>query len=289
MKLSTSTGVFSSRITEKQGIKILKDAGFDAYDFSLDIVKIHDYWLNCDDYREKAIEFRKYADKIGIECNQCHAPFPSSRGNEDDEKIFESIVKSMEIASILGAKNIIVHPKQHLCYAEHAEELFNMNVEFYKRLLPFAKKFKIRIATENMWQYNDKCHSITDSTCSRAWEFCKYIDAIDSEWFVACLDIGHISLVNADIPAFIKALGKKRLKALHIHDTDYVRDLHTLPFTQKIDYHAVIKALAEIDYDGDFTYEADGFYAKFPEELFPQTAKFMCEVGRYLVLKFNEY
>ena len=87
----------------------------------------------------------------------------------------------------------------------------------------------------------------------------------------------------------IRILGKDRLKALHIHDTDYVRDLHTLPFTQKIDYHAVVKALAEIDYDGDFTYEADGFYAKFPEELFPQTAKFMCEVGRYLIAKFYEF
>ena len=34
----------------------------------------------------------------------------------------------------------------------------------------------------------------------------------------------------------IRALGGKRVKALHVHDNDLVRDVHTLPFTRKIDW-----------------------------------------------------
>lgn len=105
----------------------------------------------------------------------------------------------MEAASILGAQVIVVHPIQHLTYAEYPNELFEMNVKFYKSLIPYCEKFGIKVAVENMWQYNNVNKVITDSTYSRAWEFYKYIDTADSEWIVGCLDIGHASLVGADV------------------------------------------------------------------------------------------
>jgi hypothetical protein len=44
--------------------------------------------------------------------------------------MFDTIVQSMEIASILGAKVIIVHPKQHMQYAGHAHTLRQINIDF---------------------------------------------------------------------------------------------------------------------------------------------------------------
>lgn len=283
MVVSTTTDILAKQFGHKDAIKMIAEAGFDAYDFAF-------YGLSEDspvfqeNYEKYARELKEYSEAHGILCNQAHAPMPSSVGvKEKDEKIYENIVRSMEVASILGAKIIVVHPIQHLTYAEHPQELFEMNVVFYKSLIPYCEKFGIKVAIENMWQYNAASKSITDSTCSRSWEFCKYIDAINSEWIVGCLDIGHASLVTKDISKFITDMGNQRLLALHIHDTDFSKDMHTLPFTQKIDYLSVVKALGEIQYKGDFTYEADSFLKTFPQELYPDALAFMCRVGKYLV------
>ena len=285
MLLSTNTRWGNKKISEKEVIRIIADAGFDAYDISLlELTKNHEDLFNRDDYINVAKDLRLFADSLGIACNQSHAPYPSSVGDEKkDEFIFKKIIRAMEVASILGAKIIVVHPKQHLNYAEHAEELFEMNVEFYNSLIPYCEKFGIKVAVENMWQCNNGNKVPSESTCSRAWEFCKYLDAVNSEWIVGCLDIGHVALMDADIPEFIHKMGNKRLQALHIHDNDCKSDKHTLPFMDKIDFNAVCKALAKIDYKGDFTFEAQDFYFGKPVELFAATTKYMCEVGRYLV------
>jgi sugar phosphate isomerase/epimerase len=56
------------------------------------------------------------------------------------------------------------------------------------------------------------------------------------------------------------------LHALHVHDNDYIDDRHTLPGLGRMDWEEIMKALAEIDYDGDFTYEADNFLVNIPRE-----------------------
>ena len=284
MLLCAPTEYLSKVFSVKEAVKILADAGYKAYDFSL-CGKLNPRELSdMEDYRERAAELRKYADSLGIVCRQSHAHFPSSVGvDETDKEIFNQIIRDMETASILGAEIIVVHPKQHLTYAEHIEELFEMNVEFYKSLIPYCEKFGIKVAMENMFQWNRSANCAYDSTCSRAWEFCKYMDAVDSEWIVGLLDVGHTALVDANLTEFIHALGNKRLKALHIHDNDRKSDFHTLPFTQKLDFDAITTDLAAIGYQGDFTYEADNFLTGFPKELLPDAVAFMCKVGNYLV------
>ena len=283
MLVSSPIELLDERIGEREAIKLFKDAGFEAFDMSLFrmIKKDNDYYTD-EDYIERATELRKYIDEIGIVCNQSHAPFPSSFGDDRDEWVFNQIVKSMEIASILGAKCIVVHPKQHLNYAEHAKELFDMNVEFYKSLIPYAERFGIKIATENMWQTNNGSRVPSDSVCSRAWEFCKLIDAVNSPYLVGCLDIGHAALMNADIPKFIKALGPERLQALHVHDVDLVHDNHTLPYLHKINFASVTETLGEIGYKGDITFEANSIFRNYPPELYLSVARLMKDTGDYL-------
>ena len=288
MILSTMTGGMARKFGDEKAIQMLAKAGYDAYDFTFD-AHAADSPIYKDDNVDYFKKLREFADSCGIACNQAHAPAPSSVGKpEEDEKIYKRIVRSMEAAAVLGAKIIVVHPVQHLTYAEHPEELFEMNIKFYKSLIPYCEKFGIKVGVENMWQYNHAGQCITDSTCSRAWEFCKYIDTVDSEWIVGCLDIGHVSLIDRNIPDFIRALGNKRLQALHVHDTDYKHDLHTVPFDSKIDYIAVVRALKEIEYQGDFTYEADCFIEKFPIALYGEAAEFMCKIGRYLIKQMEE-
>ena len=55
------------------------------------------------------------------------------------------------------------------------------------------------------------------------------------------------------------------------------------------DWDKVVKALAEIGYEGDFTYEADGFYINKPKELYKQYQLTAVQTGRFLIKKAEEY
>ena len=286
MLVSCPTEFLEDRLggTDK-AIELLAEAGFDAFDITLCYAARENttHWLSRDNWKEEAMRLKAVADKAGIVCNQSHAPFPSSVGDEQkDAAIYDCIIRSMEAAAILGAKIIVVHPKQHLNYAENKEKLRQINIEFYRSLVPYCEKFGIKVATENMWQWNDKAKHPIDSTCSRAPEFCDYIDSVGSEWIVGCLDVGHTLLVGADNGDFIRRMGKDRLQALHIHDVTFTSDSHTLPYTQNNDFGAITAALCQIGYEGDITFEANSFYRKLPDCLFPAAARFMCEVGRQL-------
>lgn len=290
MLLSTLTSHLAGIYGDTEAIRIIKAAGFDAYDFSaFQMFQQADYALNGPQYREYAARLRAAADDCGIVCNQSHAPFASSVGEAvRDEEIFEAIVRAMETASILGAKIIVVHPKQHLQYETHIEELKEMNKAFYGRLIPYCEQFGIKVACENMWQYNRAAERIIDSTCSRPEEFCEYIDMMNSPWIVGCLDVGHVALTDADLPYFVRTMGKSRLQALHVHDNDLHRDTHTLPYTQSIAFEPFLNALSEIGYEGDFTFEADVFIQKFPPQLKREATAFTCKVGRYMMAQIQK-
>ena len=279
MIVSTQTDILSQRFSQEEAIRILAQAGYDAFDISLFSPELY----ASDDYVSKARHLRAVADECGIPCNQAHAPFPSSKPDEEFNKAaFANITRAIEIASILGAKQIIVHPVQHLYYLENAATLNQMNYTFYKALQPYCEKFGIKVALENMFQRDPRRSVIITSTCNEPDEFCAYLDALPAEHFTACLDIGHCGLVGQDAANFIRKLGHDRLGALHVHDNDHHRDAHTLPFMGALDWNAITDALADIRYKGEFTLESDNFMKHLPRELLPQACAMMCSVARYL-------
>ena len=284
MKLSTATGTICKSVDLKTAVDILAAAGYDAIDFSQFDKNIYEAPVD----RAYLTEIRKRAEDKGLYFNQSHAPFASSFGDEErDKKRFDEIVMSMEKASILGVENIVVHPCQHLPYEAdgNPEILFEYNMEFYPRLLPYCEEYNIHVALENMWQ--GPRGVINHSTCSRADEFNRYLDTLNNPWFVGCLDIGHALLVREDGAEFIKKMGKDRLKCLHVHDVEGNRDFHTLPYFGGNNWEKIIAALKEIGYTGDLTFEADNFYNNVPSALHPAAEKFMCATGRYLISLFE--
>lgn len=287
MLLSTEIASFAGEMGEIKAIQMLADAGFDAIDLSLfRLGKDTEWFLNGEDYKEQARLLRKTVDEAGIVCNQAHAPFPSSVGDPDrDAQIYQNIIRAIQIAAIVGAGVIVVHPKQHLKYGMpgNPERLAQMNFEFYRSLIPYCEQFGIKVAAENMWQYDENRRCIVDSTCSGPEEFCRYLDEIGSPWIVGCLDIGHVPLVGGDLPYMIRSLGRMRLQALHVHDNNLQNDSHGLPYTMKINFDEVTEALREIGYEGDLTFEASYAYNKMPDAVKPEVARLMCAVGRRLI------
>ena len=172
---------------------------------------------------------------------------------------------------------------------EHEEEIFEKNMEFFRSLLPYAKEFGVKIALENMWQKEPKRGYIYPSACGTAKEFARYIDTLDSEYFVACLDLGHCGLVGEEAQDAIRILGHDRLKALHVHDNNYKEDTHTLPGLMMMNWDEITRALADIDYSGEFTYEADNFLKNFDNAFKPEAVRFMVKRGRDLIAKIEAH
>lgn len=282
MKLSTTTERLHEKFDLKKTVDILADAGYDAIDFSQCREHVHNEKCDFDYYKE----IRKYAESKGVYFNQSHAPFASSYIDEaETAQRFDEIVEAIKKASCLGVENIIVHPCQHLKYdvEGNPEKLFYYNMDFYKRLIPYYEEYGVHIALENMWQ---RTGFINHSTCSTPEEFVKYLDSLNNECFVACLDIGHATLVRENIGEFAKKLGKY-LKCLHVHDVDGTHDSHTLPYYGNANWDKVMKALADCSYEGDLTFEADSFFRELPVELYADSQVFMVKTGRQLISQFE--
>ena len=270
----------------KQIIKLMKESGFDAYDFSMFTDEnlnpqkntMLDELICKDDYVAKAKEQRKFADDINIVCNQTHAPFPTfiKDNNEFNNKVFELTAKAIEVSGILGAKCCVIHPN---CFCS-----VEQNKKFYTRLEPYAKDAGIKIALENMFARDPQTKELMPEACTPHDNFKAHLDVLDERYFGACVDIGHAQLKNmrTDAATMIKVLGK-RVIALHVHDNDCGQyDRHQLPFTMNVNYDPIIDALAESGYDGDITLEAVSFLPKFPIPLYRSALKLMASVAEYI-------
>lgn len=277
MKVSTQTSVLSNRFGDEKTIQMIAQAGFDAIDYSMFGSKTASPIFG-DDFEDYARNLKHIADENGIYFNQTHAPFPSLKADDDayNERIVPLIIRSIAVTSILGAKTVIVHPT---AIPANKKEY---NIEFFNSLVPACKEYSVMVALENMFGSNPNNGQIIANVCSTGKEFCEYLDALDPQHFTACLDTGHAGLVGETAENMVRTLGHDRLKALHVHDNNHLRDLHTLPFTQSLNWQAITAALKEIKYTGDFTFESDSFLKGFPDELAAPALKFMLDTGRYL-------
>jgi len=285
MKLVTMTSALSRRFGLKEAIKRLKEYGFDGYDCSLAVPMANGGEFSGDDWREKAQEIREYSEKIGIKCLQTHTPSRTSdiRGLSYFLDCIEEEKKAVEISGILGAEVAVVHPTS----VTDAEGNYEM---IYSKVLPIAKKYGIKIACENMfaWKYKPDTETVP-TACGTVRDFERYIECVNDESFTICLDIGHSNLPNSESDEYmIKALGKN-ITALHVNDNNRWDDLHIFPYTGKINWDRVCKALAEIDYQGNFTFEVDAFFKNYPDELLPECYELLEATGRYLIKKIEEY
>jgi sugar phosphate isomerase/epimerase len=257
MKISTEIASIAEKVGMEKAVELCAKAGFDAWDFSMfDMCRMD--WetglpvqsekpLNARNYLKFARKLKKIGLDNGIVCNQSHAPFPV-----EVPAIRSSLKLAIECTAEAGGEICVIHPDDN----KTAEE----NAEMYLELLPFAKSCGVKIATENMWNWDGSKGESSFAACATGEDFKKHIDIIHDDFFVACLDLGHAEMRGSGDGAvnMIRALGH-RIQALHIHDNDRWHDYHQIPFSMNIDFGAIVKALQEIHYEGYFTLEEDAF------------------------------
>ena len=287
MKLSVDCCIISERMGDKTAVKMIKDAGFDCFDYSF-CCRSDALPIFGENYKEYALDLRKHIDETGILCNQAHAPFPLGYGVEFSEKDpkYLRLIRSIEAASILGAKNIVVHAQY--VPPEADEDPFDYNVRYYKSLIPYCEKFGISVAVENLARIDPRRKCYIESFAGTPENQNKFLDAVNSPLICACLDTGHASLISVDPEKFILKSDSSRLKALHVHDTDYIEDRHTVPFICDLNWKEIMKNLKKIGYEGDLTFEIPEYFGRFPDELLSDALFFAEKVGRYLISLFNK-
>ena len=290
MIICTQTAYMTRHFSLEEVLLKLKKAGFDGTDLSQFESFIKSPGFTSENWREEAARLGAFAKENGVPILQSHA-FYSFKYNDVSVKgeILPITKKCVEFAGIAGAKRIVVHPIHHFerlfgfSYKGHEEDAYKINMEYYGALAPVAAEYGVQICVENMWTRDPHTRYITHDTCSRAEEFCRWLDTLEERFpgvFTACLDLGHISLVGEEPPAFIRRMGK-RIGALHIHDNDYKEDLHLLPGHGKLDLIPAFKALHEVGYAGFITLECNQFLDRQRPALFDAALHYMAETARF--------
>ena len=267
MAISSEIASTAKLVGEEKAVALFGKAGFDHWDFSMFAMRGEYDWGTktikltghpLETYAESlklAKQLREIGEAYGMTCNQSHAPFPV-----DSPAIRDLLKQSIECTAVAGGDICVIHPDNY----KSAEQ----NAEMYNELLPFAKEHHVRLAAENMWNWNGK--QALPAACSSPEDFIAHIDVVNDPYLVACLDLGHAEMygLNTSAVEMIQKLNR-RIAALHIHDNDLSYDSHQIPFSMKIDFTVIAKALKEIDYPGVYTLEADRFMSAYednPEE-----------------------
>ena len=289
MRYSTQLSYFARKYGFVKGADILMDAGFTGIDITIHRkydapdTPLMSTEIYSDNYKALAKELRERAEARGVIYNQAHAPFPS-------ETKIDLLPRAIEFAGLLGAKTIVVHPALDLEYYNNEEANFERNIEFYTSIAPYARDAGIKIGIENTYRLHPITERICDTTASNPIELNRYYDTLnDPDVFTICIDVGHVALCGREPEDAIRTVGHSRLGALHVHDVDYINDLHTLPGVSKLNFDAICKALGEIDYTGDITLEADGFLRHYDEEFLPEAVAFMAKCAGHLADLTDSY
>lgn len=264
MKTSTELRSAAALVGEEKAIELIAGAGFDGWDFSLYEICKYSKKLGCapasdhplagPDYLKFARQLRQVGLDNGIVCNQSHAPVPSYAA-----PVRSLLKRAIECTAEAGGEICVIHPGNDYTVAE--------NTALYLELLPFAKEHGVKLATENMWNWDKEKDEACPAACSTPQSFCDHMQAIDDPYFVACLDIGHAEMRghNTNAVEMIHTLGS-RIGALHLHDNDQWKDSHQIPFSMAIDFTAVTQALREEGYKGWVTLEAYNYLKDFTPE-----------------------
>ena len=288
MLLSTSTGSIAKRLGLLEALAAIKNAGFDAYDFSLrPLTSQPDSPLMREDYLDFLREVKQTADTLGLVCNQAHATFPPEKyGNEEyNQATFARIIREIEAAAFVGAPIIVVHAVKPL--PKDVDPIAE-NLRFYRSLIPYCEKYNIKIAVENLFELDELRDRRKPCCIGTSDKLAAFVDLLDSDWFTVCLDVGHAAINVEDPQDAIRTLGK-RISCVHIHDNDFVNDRHTLPYLGKADWDEVCKAFAEVGYEGYFTAETGTFEGSFPAELIPAALQLEVTLFRHLAEIIESY
>ncbi len=262
MKKSINIGVLSSGIKFEDGLKLLKDAGFEAVELNTSeeggVLN-----LNCSEY-----EAKKIADivrKNGLEISSLLVgqfwKYPLTSSDTDKRKKGEGLLeKGIKISNWIGTDALLVVPGVVASFTGEGEIVmydvaYERSQESIKKYVELAEKMNVYICVENVW----------NKFLLSPLEMKKFVEEIGSEYVKVYFDVGNILIIGFP-EMWIRILGKL-IKRIHLKDfklsVGNINGFCDL-LEGDVNWPEVIKALNEIGYNSYLTAEV-GPYKYYPE------------------------
>lgn len=291
MKLSTSTNIVCDRpdgsvFELPKTLKLASEAGFKRFDMNFwDWALPHSPFLT-ENWEKWIHDVADSAAKLGVEFGQCHSytfGFLNPNLSEEEYNYHQMLTKrSLECCSILGSKLCVTHPDTDFVAIDSIKSSRKKNMEYFKNLLEIASSYDMELAIENMCDF-----SIAPKRkfCATPEELVDFIDEFNDSRLGICWDFEHADIMKQDQRQSLLHIGD-RLKATHVSDTHSLTDtdlMHVMPLFGTIQWKEVMKTLKEINYKGDFSFEAHNYANRLPDELIPTALKLSYEIGQYLM------
>ena len=202
-------------------------------------------------FEAQIMEDKRLADEAGVKIFQVHGPWrypPRDETVENRAERLETMKRSIRLTGKMGVKYWVIHPIMPFGAQcdPYPDTFWQMNLDFFRALLPTAKEAGVVICYENMPMKNLKI--------SPPAETLRFIREINDENFKFCLDTGHANVFNISSGEAVRMAGDD-LKCLHIHDNRKALDLHLFPTMGTLDWKDFCQALVDINYQGVFMME----------------------------------
>ena len=247
--------------------------GFRFCDLSLGDMEEEIYDYEESRFVARILEERDLAEAAGIGFFQLHGPtrYPprdATEAERAEQKV--RMEKCFRAAKLLNCPYVVQHPLMPFGTKEDPdpEAVIQLNVEFFRSLLPAARENGVTICLENM--------PMSKLSISYPESILRVVRAIHDPNFAFCLDTGH-SIVKGVQPGDAVRAAGELLKVLHVHDSDGVRDRHWYPGEGAIHWADFSTALKEVGYQGVMNLETN------PEETLPQE-QYRAECRRLAVI-----
>ncbi len=279
MKIGTVDGGFTSIYGDKEGLRRLRALGFECLDVNGFVNTEQELFkISESEYEKRLKELRRKIEDAGLEISQTHGPWrwpPRDYTEEDRAERFEKMTKSILGTVLLGCKNFVIHPIIPFTTddALHAKETWEMNLEYFGRLLEFARQHDVVICFENMpWP---------KFSISSPEAILRFVKQMNSPWFKVCLDTGHSLTVGIQPAEAVRQVGKEYLQVLHVHDNNGVNDFHWLPYNGIGNWEEFTKALLEIGFDGVLSLETS-LSRKLPVDIRDNAERYLFQIAAKL-------
>lgn len=293
-----------------EGFSVLKKAGFNCCDFSLnsylentniyrgDLNRFFD--KSVDELRDFFAPHKAAAKAIGIRINQMHMPYPlfvPGKDNVFNEYLRSQVMaKSLEICAFLECKYIVIHGLKLAAELGSEELEWQKTAEYLDECAIFAKEHGITLCIENL--YDGIGGKLLEGPGCDAYKAARRIDEFNERYGAEvlgfCFDIGHANLIGLDIYEFVTILGD-RLKVLHLHDNDGVTDQHQIPYSftktreneSATDWDGLMRGLADIDFKGVLSFETAPALTSYPETLKEDVLRLIARIGEDMSRKID--
>ncbi len=221
-------------------IDYMSKIGFDGVDMSFDSLSAAD-----DSYKTVLYAAKQRAVQKNLDIPSCHLPFymPDPCDKVAMERFARDIRAGIDAAAIMDIPLAVIHPIALHGKRHTAETWTRANMEFLTPICEYAEKKGINLCIENM---ASSCEVDGDHLygCTAA-EILSLAEALDVG---VCWDFGHANISGRPVNDVLCL--KNKLMTVHAHDNNGYTDLHIMPFDGRIDWEAVARAHAQIEYNG---------------------------------------